>query len=55
MMKKEAKSSDAFKKLAVVKKDRSVYKNRPPGDKVKTEKMYQASQSADCEVKFEDL
>ena len=54
MMKKGAKSSDDLKKLSAVKQDRNVYKNMQAGDKVKTEKMDQASQSVDREMKFED-
>ena len=53
MMRKEANSSDV-KKLAAVKQDRNVYKNRQDGDKVKTETMDQASQSVDRKMKLED-
>ena len=42
MMKIEAKSSDDFKKLAALKQERNVYKNRQAEEKVKTEKMGQA-------------
>ena len=37
-----------------MKQDRNVYKNRPAGDKVKTEKTDQASLSVDREMKFDD-
>ena len=39
MMKKEAKSLDDLKKLAEAKQDRDLYKNKPSGCQVKTEKM----------------
>ena len=45
MMKEVAKRSDDLQKLAAVKQDQNVYKNRQAGDKVKTEKIDQASQS----------
>ena len=54
MIEKEAKSSDDLKKLASVKQDRNFYTNRQAGDKVKTEKIDQASQSVDHEMIFED-
>ena len=54
MMKKEARSSDDFRKLAAVKQDRNVYKNRQSGDKVKTETADHAVQSVDREMKLED-
>ena len=54
MMKKEAKSSDDFKKLFAVKQSRSVYISMQAGDKVKTEKSDQASHSVNRKVKFED-
>ena len=50
MMKEEAKSSDDLKKLAAVKQDQNVYKNRQAEDKVKTEKIDQASQSVNREM-----
>ena len=54
MMKKEAKISDDLKKLDAMEQDGNVYKNMQAGDKVKTEKTDQASQSVDHKVKFED-
>ena len=48
------KNSDDFKKLYAVKQDRNVYKNILAGDKVKSEKIDQASQSVYRKVKFED-
>ena len=48
------KNSDDFKKLYAVKQDRNVYKNILAGDKVKSEKTDQASQSVYRKVKFED-
>ena len=54
MMKKETRRSEDLKKPAVVKQDRIVYINRLSGDKVKTEKIDQDSQSVDREVNFED-
>ena len=41
MMKKESRTSEDFKMMAAVKKDRNVYKNKQAGCKVKTEKMDQ--------------
>ena len=39
MMKKEAKISEVFRKLAAMKQDRNVYKNKQDGMKVKQENM----------------
>ena len=54
MRRKEARSSDDLKKLAAVKQDRNGCKKRQAGDKVKTKKMDQASQSLELKMTFED-
>ena len=54
MMKRETRRSEDFKKLAEAKQDRDVYKNKPAGCKVKTERIDQGLQSGDREVKFAD-
>ena len=54
MINKLARRCDDFMKLAAEKQTQHVYKNRQAGDKVKTEKTDEYSQSMDCEVKFDD-
>ena len=51
-IKKESRSSEDFRKLDAVNQERNVCKSRKDGDKVKTEKMDQASQSVDRVVKL---
>ena len=60
MMKKKTRSSHDFKKLAALKQDRNVYKNRQAEDKVKPKKMDKASQSVNRKMKskywrFDDI
>ena len=50
MMKKESRTSEDFKMMAAVKKDRNVYKNKQAGCKVKTENMNQDLKSEDRKV-----
>ena len=52
MIKKEVKSSEDLKKLAAVKQDRNVYKNRQAGDKIQRVKMDQDLKSVYRKVKL---
>ena len=54
MMKKEAKRSEDFQKLAAVKQDQTVYQIRQAGFKVKPKMRDQDFKSVNRKVKFKD-